>query len=273
MIKQYSKILAVMAIFAASLSFAGCGHEEPEPTPPTPSTVAVTGVTLSSSTLSLSVGGTATLSYTIQPSNATNQNVIWKSNDGSIATIDVSGKVTAVKAGTTTIQVITTDGAKTASCTVTVKANVSVTGVALDDESKAITLENGQSATLKVTVQPDDASDKGVTFTSSDDKVATVSADGVVKAVGEGTATVTVTTKDGGKTATSEITVVPATVAVTGITINDNSQEVTLEVGETAVIEFTITPEDATNQTVEWTSSDETVASVDGTGTVTALKP
>ena len=273
MIKQYSKILAVMAIFAASLSFAGCGHEEPEPTPPTPSTVAVTGVTLSSSTLSLPVGGTATLSYTIQPSNATNQNVIWKSNDGSIATIDVSGKVTAVKAGTTTIQVITTDGAKTASCTVTVKANVSVTGVALDDESKAITLENGQSATLKVTVEPDDASDKGVTFMSSDEKVATVSADGVVQAVGEGTATVTVTTKDGGKTATSEITVVPATVAVTGITIDENSQEVTLEVGETAVIEFTITPEDATNQTVEWTSSDETVATVDGTGTVTALKP
>ncbi len=273
MIKQYSKILAVMAIFAASLSFAGCGHEEPEPTPPTPSTVAVTGVTLSSSTLSLSVGGTATLSYTIQPSNATNQNVIWKSNDGSIATIDVSGKVTGIKAGTTTIQVITTDGAKTASCTVTVKANVSVTGVVLDDESKAITIENGQSATLKVSVQPDDATDKGVTFTSSDDKVATVSADGVVKAVGEGTATVTVTTKDGGKTATSEITVVPATVAVTGITIKENSQEVTLEVGETAVIEYTITPEDATNQTVEWSSSDETVASIDATGTVTALKP
>lgn len=273
MTKHYSQILAVMAIFAASLLFAGCGHEEPEPTPPTPSTVSVTGVTLSSSTLSLSVGGTATLSYTIQPSNATNQNVIWKSNDGSIATIDVSGKVTGIKAGTTTIQVITTDGAKTASCTVTVKANVSVTGVVLDDESKAITLENGQSATLKVTVQPEDASDKTVTFSSSDDKIATVSADGVVKAVGEGTATVTVTTKDGSKTATSEITVVPASVAVTGITVDDDSKEVTLEVGETAVIEVTVAPEDATNKTVEWTSSDETVASVDATGIVTALKP
>ena len=106
---------ALSAIAAFSLLMASCGHEEPDPTPPTPQTVAVTGVTLSSSSMTLKVGETGTLSYTISPSNATNTNVIWKSNDGSIATIDVSGKVTGVKAGTTTIQVITTDGAKTAS--------------------------------------------------------------------------------------------------------------------------------------------------------------
>ena len=140
---------ALSAIAAFSLLMASCGHEEPDPTPPTPQTVAVTGVTLSSSSMTLKVGETGTLSYTISPSNATNTNVIWKSNDGSIATIDVSGKVTGVKAGTTTIQVITTDGAKTASCTVTVTAsNVAVTGVSLDDASKTLTIgeRNGSFA-------------------------------------------------------------------------------------------------------------------------------
>ena len=264
---------ALSAIAAFSLLMASCGHEEPDPTPPTPQTVAVTGVTLSSSSMTLKVGETGTLSYTISPSNATNTNVIWKSNDGSIATIDVSGKVTGVKAGTTTIQVITTDGAKTASCTVTVTAsNVAVTGVSLDDASKTLTVEKGKTVTLKPTVEPADASDKTVTFKSSDDKVVTVSAEGVVTGIAEGTATITVTTKDGNKTVTSEVTVVPAKIAVTGITINDDSKEITLEEGETAVLGVTITPEDATDQSIEWTSSDEKVASVDATGKVKALK-
>ena len=273
--KQFiSMITAVMIIFAAGPVFTGCGHEESDPTPPTPSTIAVTGVSLSSSSMNLTVGAKGTLTYTISPSNATNKNVIWKSDNGDIATVDASGNVTAVKAGTVNISVITTDGAKTATCVVTVTPNnVAVTGVSLDEESKSITLEKGQSTSLKYAIQPDDASDKSVNFKSSDENVATVSAEGVVKAVGEGTATVTVSTKDGGKTATSEITVVPATIAVTGITMDDDSKEVTLEVGETAILEVTITPEEATDKTVEWASSDETVASVDATGMVTALKP
>ena len=274
-IKLIASTLGILV--AAGMFFCSCGHEEEQPgPPPEPQKVAVTGVTLSSSSLTLTEGEKATLTYTISPSNATVQNVVWKSSDGTVATIDVSGTVVAVKAGTTTITVTTADGGKTASCTVTVKAKetaVKVTGVTMDDDSKTVTLEVGGTATLKVSVQPENATEKGVSFKSSDETVATVSAEGVVKAVGEGTATITVTTKDGEKTATAEITVIPATVAVTGITMDDDSKEVILEAGETAVLNVTVTPEDATDKTLEWTSSDDKVATVDAAGKVTALKP
>lgn len=167
----------------------------------------VTGVSLDKTTLNLNPGKEGTLTATITPDNATNQNVTWKSSDTKVATVD-NGLVTAVAEGTATITVTTADGGKTATCEVTVTqpAKTPVTSVTLDKTS--LTLDVGGSDTLTATVKPDNATTKTVTWSTSNENVATVDQNGNVKAVGAGTATVTAAASDGsGKTATCEVTV------------------------------------------------------------------
>ena len=165
----------------------------------------VTGVTLNKTNLNLEVGEEETLAATITPTNATNQSLTWKSDNEQVATVDANGKVTAVGVGTATITATAADGSgKTATCTVTVTPPP-VTGVTLDQTS--LTLTEGETGTLIATVTPDNAADKTVTWTSSDESVATVDANGKVTAVAPGTATITVTTKEGSFTATCEVTV------------------------------------------------------------------
>ena len=168
----------------------------------------VTGVSLDKTNLNLNVGVGATLTPTITPDNATDKSVEWKSDDTGVATVNENGKVTAVGLGTTTITVTTADGGHTATCEVTVTppAKTPVTSVTLDKTS--LTLDVGGSDTLAATVKPDDATNKAVKWSSSNENVATVDQNGNVKAVGAGTATITAAASDGsGKTATCEVTV------------------------------------------------------------------
>ena len=166
--------------------------------------VSVTGVTLDKPSLTLAVGGTETLTPTVSPDNATNQNVTWSSRNPSVATV-ANGIVTAVAAGNATITVATQDGNRTATCAVTVTAaGVSVTGVTLNKST--LTLAVGGTETLTATVAPENATNKNVTWSSSASAVATV-ANGVVTAVAAGAATITVTTQDGNRTATCAVTV------------------------------------------------------------------
>ena len=121
---ETSVLFIAAAVILAGL-FIGCDKKEPTPSGGNggndgPKTVAVTGVSLSKSTISLTEGETETLTATVSPDNATNKSVSWKSSATDIATVDGSGKVTAVKAGSATITVSTTDGGKTSSCDVTV---------------------------------------------------------------------------------------------------------------------------------------------------------
>ena len=171
--------------------------------------VPVDRVALSPSTLNLKEDETGTLTATVEPSNATNKNVTWESSNTSVATVDATGKVTAVSAGTANITVTAQgDSTKSASCTVTVTAaTVPVTGVSLNKDSLALGV--GDSETLTATVKPEDATNQAVTWTSSNSTVATVDQNGVVTAVAPGTATITVTTADGGFTATCTVTVRP----------------------------------------------------------------
>ena len=171
--------------------------------------VPVDRVALSPSTLNLKEDETGTLTATVEPSNATNKNVTWESSNTSVATVDATGKVTAVSAGTANITVTAQgDSTKSASCTVTVTAaTVPVTGVSLNKDSLALGV--GDSETLTATVKPEDATNQAVTWTSSNSTVATVDQNGVVTAVAPGTATITVTTADGGFTATCAVTVRP----------------------------------------------------------------
>lgn len=113
-------------------------------------TVPVNGVSLNKSETTLTVGGTAQLTATVTPTNATNQNVTWESSNPSVATVDESGKVTAVAPGEATITVTTEDGSKTANCAVTVYAKTAIT-----TQPQSVSVTEGQSATFSVTATGD----------------------------------------------------------------------------------------------------------------------
>ena len=193
----------IVAALALSAAFTSCDDKNDEDDKE--KTVAVTGVSLDQTTLTFTVGDVPkTLTATVAPADATNDAVKWSIDPAGVATV-VNGVVTPAAPGTATITVTTTDGDKTATCTVYVNAaTVAVTGVTL--EQAAITLEIGETETLAPTVAPANATDNTVTWTSDNPDVATV-VDGVVTAVAEGAATITVTTTDGGKTATCAVTV------------------------------------------------------------------
>ena len=219
----------------------------------------VTGVSLDKATLDLEKGGTATLTATVTPEDATDPSVSWSSSEEAVATV-AGGVITAVSKGEAVITATTVEGGFTATCNVTV--TTPVTGVSLDQDT--LELEPGESAILLASVTPADASDPTVSWSSSSDNVATVT-DGVVNALANGIATITVTTADGGITATCDVTV---KTSVTGVSLDHTSLE--LEKGENAALAATITPSEATDQSVSWSSSDETIATV-ANGVVTAV--
>ncbi len=260
--------LPLMAAFLIGLAVA-CGKPEPDPghgqtTPSQPQVVAVSSVSLDKTSVSLNVGESVTLAATVKPDNATNKTVSWSSSNASVASVDASGKVSAVAEGTATITAKAGD--KTATCSVTVtKKVVAVESVTLDKSS--LELNEGETATLTATVKPDNASDKTVTWSSSKTSVATVDANGKVTAVAEGTATITA--KAGNKSATCSVTVTKNVVAVESITLDKSSLE--LNEGETATLVATVKPDNATNKTVTWSSSRTSVATVDANGKVTAV--
>ncbi len=240
--------------------------------PPEPEIIHVTGVTLNKTAIELTVGDAEQLTATVAPADATNKSVTWSSNNGSVATVDANGRVTAVSAGSATITVKTEDGGKTATCAVTVKNPViHVTGVTLNRD--VMDLYVGDTGQLKATVTPEDATDKSVTWQSSDNAVATVDAGGLVTARSSGSAYIRVYTKDLGFTAACRVRVT-LFIAVEKVTVVDIQQRDTsrIAVGKTLQLYANVEPYDATEQTVTWTSSDEEVATVDGNGQVTTLK-
>ncbi len=231
------------------------------------STIAVTGVSLNKTSLSLTVGESQSLSATVSPSNASDKSVSWKSSNTSVATVDGSGNVKAVKAGTAKVTVTTKDGSKTATCNVTVKSSsVAVTSISLN--KKDLYLSEGESEKLIVTFNPSDATNKEVTWESDTPSKATVDNNGNVKAVKAGTATITVTTKDGSRIARCLVHVSAAVINVTGVSVSPTS--VTLAEGERKELTATVKPSNATKKSVTWTSSNTTVATVSTSGLVTA---
>ena len=240
--------------------------------------VAVTGVKLNKSKTTIKVGETETLEATIDPANATNKNITWSSTDGTVATVDETGKVEAKKAGTATIKVTTADGNHVAECTVTVEAaTVEVESISLDKEE--LSLEEGATATLFATVKPENATDNTVTWTSSNEEVATVE-NGVVTAVRASETPVTITATAGGKEATCTVTVTAKTVAVESVTITGTGVEnkkATMTAGEEIELTATVEPINATNKTITWSITSDpneavTLKSNGNTATVKALE-
>ena len=236
---------------------------------PAPAPVKVTGVTLNKTTLSLTEGETASLTAAVTPANAANKNITWTSGNAAVAKV-VNGSVTAVGAGTTAITATAADGSgKSASCTVTVaKKTVAVTGVTLN--KTALKLYPGDKSTLTAAIAPANATNKTVTWSSSNAAIATVSG-GQVSAVAVGSATITATAADGsGKKASCTVTVEAKPVAVSAVALDQT--QMTLYPGESGQLTATVSPSNASNKNVNWSSSNPAVVTVNG-GMVAAAAP
>ena len=256
--KNFIKTI-IMLLFAAFC--VSCTPEE--------TNVAVTSVNLDTSELNLTEGERYELKATVSPFNATNKKVIFKSGNTSVASVTETGVVTAHKAGNTKVTVVTDDGGKTATCDVTVVAKkYPVTGVKLNSTQEKLGV--GETITLTATVTPSTATDKTVSWSSSNESVATVSQNGEVSALKKGTTTITVTTKDGGKTATCKITVEDKVYPVESVTLDKSTYEMT--VGDNVALKATVNPSNATDKTVSWSSNNTSVATVSQNGVVTAKK-
>lgn len=223
--------------------------------------IPVESVSLSQTSWSTTVGSTLTLEATVSPDNATDKTVSWKSNNTSVATVSDKGLVTAVGEGSCTITA--SAGGKSASCSVSVApATIAVTSVTLS--SSSLSLKVGETQTLTATVLPENATEKTVSWTSSAPSVATVSSSGLVTAVATGNCTITATA--GEKSATCSVTV--SVIAVESVTIDASS--LALAIDGSWTLTATVLPENATNRTVTWSSTDESVATVSSDGVVTA---
>ena len=170
---------------------------------PTPTPIPATGLSISKTSATIKVPLTLQLSAVVSPANAANKAVKWTSSNTKVATVSSTGKVTAKGPGTATITVKTVTGAFAKTCKITVTQPVK--SVKLN--KTILILKKGQTYKLKATISPVNASNKKVTWKSSNTKILTVSSTGLVKAKAKGTAYVTVITSDGKKTARCKVTV------------------------------------------------------------------
>ena len=228
-------------------------------------TINPTGIKVSPTSNSINIGDIYYVAATVLPSNATNKTVTWTSSNAKVATVDKQGLVTGIGVGTANITAKTSNG-KTATSTVTVvKKTINPTGISLNITNKSI--YKGSSFVLTTTIKPSNATNKSVTWSSSNEKVAVVK-NGTVTGKGNGTATITAKTSNG-KTATCKVTVTTKVVNPTGISLNATT--VKLGVDKSATLVATITPSNATDKTIKWSSSNSKVVKVSN-GKITGLK-
>ena len=227
-------------------------------------TVAPTAVTLPENNISIAKGYTYTLTPGVAPLDAAYE-LTYKSTNTSVVTVDENGLIRAVGVGSTTVKVIAGDVYASVRVTVT----QGVTNLSLNRNRLSLDVPN--SETLIATVYPTDASNKTLSWSSSDETVATVDANGTVTAVGNGTATITATTTDGtniSRTCTVTVTD-PNNIPVTGLTLNHT--DLSREALDEFQLQATVSPENAANKNILWSSSDESVATVDANGKVRTL--
>ena len=270
--KKSGVLLGLAAVLMLGALVIGCKTNVSSET----STVAVTGVTLNKSELTLEAGKSEQLTATVAPTNATNKKVSWSSDKQDIASVDATGKVTAHKAGEAVIMVKSEDGGKTASCKVRVTAKPSTTyKVTFSVDGTGGTLKakaDGVTETDKSPISVE--KDKTVTFTA-------IPAENFVvdKWTIQGGSFESSTGTDGNSAAKVKVTAAvtvkvsfkakpPAAVAVTGVALNKSA--VTLEEGQNEKLTATVTPANATNKKVTWSSDKLEVAVVDQKGQVTA---
>jgi len=227
--------------------------------------VPVSAITLNRTSGQLKVTESLTLTATVQPTDAYDKTLTWSSSDPSVATVE-NGVVTAVKEGQAEITVTSVSNPEvSAVCGITV---IPTPVSAIELNTTEVTLEVGQQAEMTATVSPATATDKGITWRSADEQIASVTETGIVTAVSLGTTTIFAEATDGSNVSAGCTVKVVPTIA-TGITITPPA-ETSFKVGESIELTATVMPENATDKSVVWSVSDEAVATVDSKGVVTA---
>ena len=227
--------------------------------------VPTSSVSVEPENATLYVGGEGLgLKATVLPEDADNKEIVWESGNKAVATVDASGKVSPVAEGQAVITATVKGTNLTAKCNVTV---IYATVQSVSVTPATMTLYIGEKGNLTATVLPDYVQDKTVTWASADESIATVSQTGQVTAAAIGTVEITATA--GEKTGKCTVSVISKT--VTSVTIDKTS--LSMNLFEFDKLTATVTPADAVDGKVEWTSSDSEVASVDENGKVSSLKP
>ncbi len=224
--------------------------------------IPVTDITVDKDSLTLNKNTTQKINAVIVPEDATNKKIIYTSSDESIAVVDEDGNITAVGEGKATITVKAEDDFSVYE-TVEVTVKVPVTTVTATDD---FTLNIGEEKNVEASVNAD-ATNKELIYESDNPGVIKVDSNGNVSAVGEGTATITVTSKDD----PSKKTQVNVTVKIPVEDIVADKDEITLDIGESDKINITVNPDSATDKEVEFESSDKNVVTVDKDGNITAV--
>ncbi len=246
---------------------------KPEPTPTPPVVKPLTSIKPDATELNMIKGDTHTINLTLEPRDATDTNVTWTSLDEKVAKVDATGKVTAAGVGSTSIIIeaalANSDGNKAKA---TVKINVRDKLQSIAFESKATYINVGGTKQMEIIYKPDENVNKDVTFKSSDTSIFTVDNKGVIKGVAVGQAVLSCESKELGQAGviTCMVTVTASEIPAKDFSVTPAAE--TIYIGATLQLTKKFNPENATNQTVTWSSSDTSIATVNTTGTVKAVK-
>ena len=227
--------------------------------------VAVSGISLPQSSMSLSIGEQKRINATVNPSSASNNTITYVSDNNNVATVDSSGNVKGVGAGSAHISLTAEN--KVVIVTIAVVDNVPLKGITAPAD---LSLTEGEKSKIVVNFNPTNASNKGVSFKSSNTAVATVDSSGTVNAVSAGEATITIISTEGSYVATTKVKVAALDKSLKGISLDKTT--VSLKPEETVTLTVKFNPDNAENKKVKWSSSDKKIATVED-GVVTALKP
>lgn len=246
--------------------FTFCAHFSCEKEDPS---IKVTSVSVSENSMVVTEGYNNKLQITISPEKATNKKVTWRSSNPSVVFVDKNGEIVANKAGSATITVTTEDGKKTATCNVTVEPKtIAITSILLNIES--IEIVEGGTKLLTYAVEPTNATNKNVRWESSDISIVSVDQNGKITANKTGDAAINAVSELGNITATCSVSVVEKDNLDTSISLN--KIKLSLLEGESEKLIANITPSNAPQKNIDWTSSDESIATVNSDGKVAAVK-
>lgn len=205
----------------------------------------------------------------IFPADADDISMHWSSTNSNVATVFDNGLVNIKTEGTSTITVTSNDGNLTDECFITVEVPIiSVQGVNIDNCPPSVLIV-GETYQFTANVSPSNADDQKIYWSSSNPAVASIDSNGFVNPKSQGSATITVTTNDGGFTNTCSIGVY--SIPVEGVTIS-GCPDGNLSIGETIQLSAIISPENATDNLVAWASSDTSVAKIDESGMITPIQ-
>lgn len=229
--------------------------------------IPVKNITLSKSSETLALNSTSKIIVNIEPANASNKKIYYLSSDSSIASVDSNGNVTAKKVGFTYISVNVENKTQLYKVTVVKDVSVSLKSISI---SQNISLKEGETSKINVTYTPSNATNKKITWKSSNTGIVTVDANGNIKGIAPGSATITATSKDGNHIATSKITVTAVDKSLKSISLNKT--ELKLEMGKEETLTVNFNPINAENKKVTWSSSNDEIVTVDN-GKIKAIKP